>query len=64
LDEVLLFEESDILEDNKKKSQVMEKLNKFIFLTESKLKDAQKEIRAKQEEEEERKRLQDIFRNF
>ncbi len=64
LDDVLLFEEEDLLEDTKKKSQVMEKLNKFIFLTESKLKDAQKELRAKQEEEEERKRLQDIFRNF
>ncbi len=64
LDEVLLFEEEDLLQDNKKKSQVMEKVNKLIFLTESKLKDAQKELRAKQEEEEERKRLQDIFRNF
>lgn len=64
LDDVLLFEEEDLLEDSKKKSQVMEKLNKFIFLTESKLKDVQKELRAKQEEEEERRRLQDIFRNF
>jgi hypothetical protein len=60
----LLFEESDLLDDNKKKSQVMEKVNKLIFLTESKLKDAQKELKAKKEEEEERKRLQDIFRNF
>ena len=64
LDDVLLFEESDLLDDNKKKSQVMEKVNKLIFLTESKLKDAQKELKAKKEEEEERKRLQDIFRNF
>lgn len=64
LDDVLLFEESDLLDDNKKKSQVMEKVNKLIFLTESKLKDVQKELKAKKEEEEERKRLQDIFRNF
>lgn len=64
LDDVLLFEEEDLLQDNKKKSQVMEKINKFIFLTESKLKDTEKEMKAKQEEEEERKRLHDIFRNF
>lgn len=64
VDEVLLFQEDDLLEDTKKKSQVMDKLNKFIFLTESKLKDVQKELSAKQEEEEERRRLQDIFRNF
>lgn len=64
LDEVLLFEEDDIMRDSKKKSQVMEKLNKFIFLTESKLKDTQKEMKVKKEEEEERRRLQDIFRNF
>ena len=64
LDEVLLFEESDLLEDAKKKSQVMEKLNKFIFLTESKIKDTEKDLKAKEEEEHERRRLQDIFRNF
>lgn len=64
LDDVLLFEEEDLLQDNKKKSQVMEKINKFIFLTESKLKDTEKEMKAKQEEEEKRKRLHDIFRNF
>jgi len=64
LDDVLLFEESELLEDNRKRSQVIEKINKFIFLTESKLKDVQKELKAKQEEEEERRRLQDIFRNF
>ena len=64
LDDVLLFEESDLIKDTKKKSQVIEKINKLIFLTESKLKDTEKELRAKQEEEEERRRLQDIFRNF
>ncbi|HCY21730.1 TPA: hypothetical protein DIC40_08015 [Patescibacteria group bacterium] len=60
----MLFEESDLIKDTKKKSQVIEKINKLIFLTESKLKDTEKELRAKQEEEEERRRLQDIFRNF
>jgi hypothetical protein len=64
LDDMLLFEENDLFEDNKKKSQVIEKINKLIFLTDSKIKDTEKEIRAKKEEHEERKRLQDIFRNF
>lgn len=64
LDDVLLYEESELLEDPKKKSQVMEKINKLIFLSESRIKDIQKEMRVKQQEEEERRRLNDIFRNF
>lgn len=64
LDDVLLFEEDELLEDAKKKSQVMDKLNKFVFLTGEKRKDIEKESKAKEEEERERRRLQDIFRNF
>lgn len=64
LDDVLLYEESELLQDAKKKSQVIEKINKLIFLSESKIKDIQKEMRAKQQEEDERRRLNDIFRDF
>ena len=38
---------------SKKKFQVIEKLNKLVFLAEGKMKDVQKEIKAKQEELEE-----------
>lgn len=64
LDEVLLFDEDEVLADQKKKLQVMEKINKFIFLTGEKLKDIEREIKLKEEDEKERRRLQDIFRNF
>ncbi|HCB51617.1 TPA: hypothetical protein DEP21_03510 [Patescibacteria group bacterium] len=64
LDDVLLYDEDELLEDAKKKSQVIEKLNKLIFLTGEQRKDIEKEAKAKEEEEKERRRLQDIFRNF
>lgn len=64
LDDTLLFEEQELSEDPKKKMQVMEKLNKFIFLTEGKLKDVEKARKAMEAELQEKRRLQDIFRNF
>jgi len=64
LDDTLLFEEQELLEDPKKKMQVMEKFNKFIFLTGEKIKDVEKARKAQEAELQEKRRLQDIFRNF
>lgn len=65
VNDTLLFDEiKDFTEDQKKKMQVSEKLNKFIFLASEEVRKMEKEIHAKEEEERERKRLQDIFRNF
>ncbi len=61
----LLFDEiQDLTEDPKKKMQVSEKLNKFIFLASEEQRKLEKEIQTKEEEERERRKLQDIFRNF
>ncbi len=65
LDEELLFEEEvDLADDVKKRMQVMEKLNKFIFLVTEESKKIEKEIKAKEAEQEEKRKLQDVFRNF
>ena len=65
LDDVLLLDEVENLkEDAKKKMQVTEKLNKFIFLLSEQEKKIAKEAKEKEEAEQERRRLQDIFRNF
>ena len=65
VNEVTLFDEiSDFAEDQKKKMQVMDKLNKFIFLTSEELRKLEKQIKEKEEEEKERRKLQEIFRNF
>ena len=64
LDDTLLFEEEELLADPKKKMQVMEKFNKLIFLTGEKLKDVEKARKAQEAELQEKRRLQDIFRNF
>lgn len=65
INDTLLFDEiNDFTEDQKKKMQVMDKLNKFIFLASEELRKIEKEIKAKQEAELERKKLQEIFRNF
>ena len=65
LDDVLLFDEIEHLQnDPKKKMQVTEKLNKFIFLLSEHQKKAEKEAKEREEAEQERRRLQDIFRNF
>jgi len=62
---ILLFDEiQDFTADAKKKMQVSEKLNKFIFLAWEEQKKLEREIQAKEEEERERRKLQDIFRNF
>jgi len=62
---VLLFDEIEHLQnDPKKKMQVTEKLNNFIFLLSEHQKKAEKEAKEREEAEQERRRLQDIFRNF
>ena len=63
LDDVLLFDEIEHLQ-NDPKMQVTEKLNKFIFLLSEHQKKAEKEAKEREEAEQERRRLQDIFRNF
>ena len=65
MDDIVIFEEDkDLAKDPKKKIQVMEKINKFTFLAGEYQNSIQMEIREKQEEEKERKKMQDIFRNF
>ena len=65
VNDTLIFDEiKDLTEDPKKKMQVSEKLNKFIFLASEESKKLEKEIKAKEEAEQERRKLQDIFRNF
>jgi hypothetical protein len=65
LDEVLLFdEEVDLKDDLKKKMQVMDKINKFIFLLTEEARKIEKEIKEKEAEEQEKRKLHDVFRNF
>ncbi len=65
VNDIMLFDEiQDFTEDQKKKMQVSEKLNKFIFLVSEEQKKLEKEIQNKEEEEREKRKLQDIFRNF
>jgi hypothetical protein len=63
-DELLFEEELDLKDDMKKKMQVMEKLNKFIFLVSEEARKIEREIREREAEQEEKRKLQDIFRNF
>jgi len=65
VNDTLLFDEiQDFTEDPKKKMQVSEKLNKFIFLASEEQRKLEKEIKEKEEEVKEKRKLQDIFRNF
>ncbi|MEI6673212.1 MAG: hypothetical protein WCL02_08100 [bacterium] len=65
VNEVLLFDEvEDFSEDQKKKLQVVDKINKFTFLASEELRKIEKDIKQKEEEERERRKLQEIFRNF
>ncbi len=65
INNILLFDEiQDFTEDAKKKMQVVEKINKFTFLASEELRKIEKAIKEKEEAERERRRLQDIFRNF
>lgn len=65
MDDIVIFEEEkDLTKDPKKKLQVMEKINKFIFLAWEYQNSIQMEMIEKIEEEKEKKKMQDIFRNF
>lgn len=65
INDVILFDEvKDFAQDQKKKLQVIDKLNKFTFLASEEVRKIEKEIKEKEEAERERKRLQEIFRNF
>jgi len=65
VNDILLFDEiQDFTEDQKKKLQVIDKLNKFTFLASEELRKLEKEIKEKEEAEKERRKLQEIFRNF
>ncbi|MFA5747733.1 MAG: hypothetical protein WC872_01335 [Candidatus Absconditabacterales bacterium] len=63
LNDVLLFDEADE-EDSKKQMQIVDKINKFTFLVGEYHKKLEEEINDKKAEEEERRKLHDIFRNF
>lgn len=65
INDTLLFDEiQDFTEDPKKKLSVVDKLNKFTFLASEEVRKLEKEIKEREEAERERKRLQEIFRNF
>lgn len=65
LDEQLLYDEiEDLQEDQNKKMQVADKLNKFIFLVSEELKIYERDRKEKERMEQERRKLRDIFRNF
>ncbi|MEI6774711.1 MAG: hypothetical protein WCL18_08255 [bacterium] len=65
INDTLLFDEiADFTEDQKKKMQVIDKLNKFTFLASEELRKIEKEIKEHEEAEKERRKLQEIFRNF
>ena len=65
INDTLLFDEKeDFSEDQKKKLQVIDKINKFTFLASEELRKLEKEIKEKEEAERERRKLQEIFRNF
>jgi len=65
LDEILLYDEvQDLIDDENKKMQVIDKLNKFIFLVSEELKIYEREKKDREIMEKERRRLKDIFRNF
>lgn len=65
INDTLLFDEvQDFTEDQKKKLQVVDKINKFMFLASEEVRKLEIVIKQKEEEERERRRLQEIFRNF
>lgn len=65
LDEQVLYNEiQDLKEDQNKKMQVIDKLNKFIFLISEELKVYERDKKEKERMEQERRKLRDIFRNF
>lgn len=65
VNDALLFDEiQDFTADQKKKLQVIDKINKFTFLASEEVRKLEKEIKEKEEAERERRKLQEIFRNF
>jgi len=65
INDTLLFDEiKDFTVDQKKKMQVVDKINKFTFLASEEVRKLEREIKEREEAERERKRLQEIFRNF
>jgi len=65
VNDTLLFDEiQDFTEDQRKKLQVVDKINKFTFLASEELRKKEKQIKEKEEDEKERRKLQEIFRNF
>lgn len=61
--EVLFSEQKDLIVDESKKAQVIEKMSKFSFLIEQEIKIIEKN-KKEQEEKEKRRWLKGIFRNF
>ncbi|MFA7298544.1 MAG: hypothetical protein WC010_02755 [Candidatus Absconditabacterales bacterium] len=65
INDILLFDEiKDFTADQKKKMQVVDKLNKFTFLASEEVRKLEKEIKEREAAEQERRKLQEIFRNF
>jgi hypothetical protein len=60
-----LYDEiEDLQDDQNKKMQVIDKINKFIFLVSEELKVYERDRKEKERMEQERRKLRDIFRNF
>ena len=65
LDDIILFsQEDDEPRDVKTQMQVTDKINKFQFLLNEEIRKIQKEKREQEAQDQERKKLQDVFRNF
>ena len=65
VDDTLLFSQEDFDEsDVKTKMQITDKLNKFQFLLNEELRKIEKEQQENEAQQQERKKLQDVFRNF
>lgn len=64
VDDFLLYQEELIVNDEKKQREVVNKIDKFIFLFEQKIKNLEQLEEEKALEEEKRKAFRDVFRNF
>jgi hypothetical protein len=65
VDDTILFSQEDMDDsDTKTKMQITDKINKFQFLLNEELRKIEREQQEKNAQEQERKKLQDVFRNF
>lgn len=65
VDDTIIFSQEELDDaDTKTRMQITDKINKFQFLLNEELRKIEKEQQEKNAQEQERKKLQDVFRNF